>query len=128
MSDGTPTVAANDADPMTAALAASAEAGKAGIPVDTIAFGTTEGTVRVQGEDVPVPVDAAAMASIAQQSGGTSFAAQTSDQLGSIYDALTHDIAYETRTQEITALFVGIALALAVAAAVAALLWTQRIV
>ena len=65
---------------------------------------------------------------IIQQSGGKSFAAETSDQLGSIYDALTHDIAYETKTQEVTALFVGIALALAVAAAIAALLWTQRIV
>ncbi|MFN8147238.1 MAG: VWA domain-containing protein [Candidatus Nanopelagicales bacterium] len=128
MSDGTPTVAANDADPMAAAEAASAEAGKAGIPVDTIAFGTTEGTVTVQGRDVAVPVDTAAMEQIAQQSGGKSFAAETSDQLGSIYDALTHDIAYETKTQEVTALFVGIALALAVAAAIAALLWTQRIV
>lgn len=128
MSDGTPTVAANDADPVAAAEAASAEAGKAGVPVDTIAFGTENGTVNVRGEDVPVPVDTAAMAAIAQQSGGQSFAAETGDQLGSIYDTLTHDIAWTTKTQEVSALFAGIALMLAIAAAVAALLWTQRIV
>jgi Ca-activated chloride channel family protein len=128
MSDGTPTVAENDADPMVAAQAAAVEAGKAGIPVDTIAFGTLDGTVNVRGEDVPVPVDTAAMATIAKASGGESFAAETADQLATIYDRLSHDIAFETRTQEITALFVGIALALAVAAAIAALLWTQRIV
>jgi Ca-activated chloride channel family protein len=128
MSDGTPTVAPNDADPMQAALDASAASGQAKVPVDTIAFGTSQGTVNVRGVDVPVPVDVDAMSSIAQQSGGKSFEAATSDQLGSIYERISHDIAYQTKTQEITALFVGLALALAVAAAVAALLWTQRIV
>jgi Ca-activated chloride channel family protein len=128
MSDGTPTVAPNDADPMQAALDASSTSGQAKVPVDTIAFGTPDGTVNVRGVDVPVPVDVDAMSSIAQASGGKSFEASTSDQLGSIYERISHDIAYKTQTHEVTALFVGIALALAVAAAIAALLWTQRIV
>ena len=120
MSDGTPTVADNDQDPVEAANAAAADAKAAGVPVDTIAFGTADGTVTVRGQDVPVPVDVNAMNDIANASGGKSFTAETASQLGSIYDAIGKDVAYETKTQEITALFAGIALLLAIAAAAAA--------
>jgi Ca-activated chloride channel homolog len=128
MSDGTPTVSDSDQDPVTAANNAATDAKAAGVPVDTIAFGTGDGTVVVQGQEVPVPVDVNAMNDIAQASGGQSFTAETASQLGTIYDTIGKDVAYEVRTQEVTALFAGIALALALAAAVAALIWTQRLV
>jgi len=128
MSDGTPTVADNDQDPVEAANSAAADAKAAGVPVDTIAFGTADGTVNVRGQDVPVPVDVNAMNDIANSSGGKSFTAETASQLGSIYDEIGKDVAYETKTQEITAVVAGIALVLAIAAAAAGIYWNQRIV
>ena len=128
MSDGTPTVADNDQDPVVAADEAAGEAKKAGVPIDTIAFGTADGSVAVQGQDVPVPVDANAMAAIAQESGGRTFTAETAGQLGSIYDTIGKDVAFEMKTQEVTAAFAGVALLLAIGAAVSGLIWTQRIV
>lgn len=127
MSDGTPTIADDGGDPVAAADAAAADAKAAGVPIDTIAFGTADGTVTVQGQDVPVPTDVNAMATIAQESGGRAFTAETAGQLGSIYDTIGKDVAYEVKTQEVTAVFAGVALLLAVGAAVAGLIWTQRI-
>jgi Ca-activated chloride channel homolog len=75
-----------------------------------------------------VPVDVNAMSDIASASGGTSFTAETASQLGSIYDTIGKDVAYETKTQEITALVAGIALLLAIAAAAAGIVWNQRLV
>ena len=128
MSDGTPTVSDGLESPVQAAGTAAGEAKAAGVPIDTIAFGTQNGTVTIQGEQIPVPTDVAAMSSIAQQSGGRSFTAETADQLGASYNKISHDFAYEIKTQEVTALFAGLALLLAVAAAVAALFWTQRLI
>lgn len=128
MSDGTPTVADFGQDPVQAANAAAADARAAGVPVDTIAFGTPDGIVNVQGQDVPVPVDVQAMQAIADTSGGQSFTAETANQLGSIYDSIGKDVAYEVKTQEVTALFAGVALLLAIAAATAGILWNQRLV
>jgi len=128
MSDGTPTVAADGQDPVQAANDAAAEAKTAGVPIETIAFGTADGTVNVQGQDVPVPVDVEAMKTIAADSGGRSFTAQTADQLGAIYAKIGKTVAYEVKTQEVTALFAGIALLLAIGAATAGLVWNQRLV
>ena len=128
MSDGTPTVAADGQDPVQAANDAAAEAKTAGVPIETIAFGTADGTVNVQGQDVPVPVDVEAMKTIAADSGGRSFTAETADQLGAIYAKIGKTVAYEVKTQEVTALFAGIALLLAIGAATAGLVWNQRLV
>ena len=128
MSDGTPTVAPDGQDPVQAADDAASEAKAAGVPIETIAFGTADGTVNVQGQDVPVPTDVGAMATIARLSGGHSFTAETADELGAIYAKIGSSVAYEIKTQEVTAAFAGVALLLAIAAAAAGLVWTQRIV
>lgn len=128
MSDGTPTVADGGADPVAAAESAADDAHAAGVTVDTIAFGTPDGYVAVHGTDVPVPIDTTTMADIASQGGGRSFTAESGAQLGSIYDQIGKDVAWVLKTQEITWIFVGVALVLLMAAAGAALLWTQRIV
>ena len=64
---------------------------------------------------------------IAQASGGRSFTAETAGQLGSIYDEIGRDLAYTETTQDISAIVAGIGLALLIAAAAAALFWTQRL-
>jgi Ca-activated chloride channel homolog len=128
MSDGSPTVGDGQLSPQDAAEAAAQDAKKAAVPVDTIAFGTSGGSVNVQGQDIPVPYDPDAMARIASDSGGRSFSAETAGQLASIYDKIGRDVAYVVRTRELTAAFAGAALVAACLAAAGALLWTQRLV
>ncbi|WP_256796104.1 VWA domain-containing protein [Terrabacter sp. Ter38] len=128
MSDGSPTIGDGQLSPSEAADAAAQDAQARGVPVDTIAFGTSSGVVSVQGQDVPVPYDPQSMARIAQESGGRSFSAQNSDELGSIYAQIGRDIAYTVQTRDLTAAFAGIALLAAALAAAGALRWTQRLV
>lgn len=128
MSDGTPTIGSGFADPMADAEQAAADARTAGVPIETIAFGTPDGTVQVEGRTVDVPVDADAMARIAEASGGRTFTAETADQLGSVYDEIGRDLAYTEKTEDVSAQVAGAGLALALVAAASALVWTQRLV
>jgi Ca-activated chloride channel homolog len=128
MSDGSPTIGDGQLSPSDAADAAAQDARAQKVPIDTIAFGTSGGSVTVQGQDVPVPYDPDAMARIAQESGGRTFTAQSGDQLGSIYAQIGRDVAYTVQTRDLTAAFAGLALLTAVLGAGGALVWTQRLV
>ena len=94
MSDGSPTIGDGELSPSEAADAAAQEAKAQKVPINTIAFGTSGGTVTIQGQQVAVPYDPEAMARIAQESGGQSFTAESADQLGSIYAQIGRDVAY----------------------------------
>ena len=74
-SDGKETSPGNPDNPRGAFTAARA-AKDQGIPISTIAFGTKDGTVKVDDAEVPVPVDDTTMKQVAQLSGGTSYLAQ----------------------------------------------------
>ncbi len=128
MSDGSPTVAPGNADPVAAADEAAAKAKEMSVPIDTIAFGTTSGVVTIQGQQIAVPYDPEAMARIASVSGGQTFTAETGSQLASIYDQIGRDVGFIDETRELTAAFAGVALLLALLAAAGALVWTQRLV
>ena len=128
MSDGSPNIGRGDQSPAQTVAAASASAKQAGAHINTIAFGTPTGTVDLHGQTIPVPSDPAAMAQIAADSGGQSFNAQTAGQLKSVYRQIGRTVGYDVHHHEITAWFTGIALAIAMLAAIAALIWTQRIV
>jgi Ca-activated chloride channel family protein len=127
MSDGTPTIGTGDASPEEAVTQATTAAKAASVPVNTIAFGTPEGTVTVQGERHPVPADPQAMAQIATDTGGETFDAETADQLTETYSKIAKTIGYDTETHEITVWFTAFGLVAAALAAVAALVWTQRL-
>lgn len=127
MSDGTPTVGRDDLSPAQAVTQASEAARTANVPVNTIAFGTAQGTVRVNGESVSVPVDPAAMAKIADDTGGRTFTAENAGELKSVYSELQKAIGFDVRKTDISAWFTVIGLVLAVGAAIAAMLWTERI-
>ena len=58
---------------------AAAAAADQHVPVYTIAFGTDQGTVEVDGETVPVPADPAAMSAVADTTGGEMFEATSGD-------------------------------------------------
>jgi Ca-activated chloride channel family protein len=128
MSDGTPTIGRGDQSPAEAVTSAAAAAKQAGVRINTIAFGTPDGAVDVQGQVIPVPSDPAAMAQIASESGGRTFTAQTASQLKSVYSQIGRVVGYDVHLHEITAWFAGIGLAIAMLAGMAALVWNQRLV
>ncbi|MCW2779037.1 MAG: von Willebrand factor [Frankiales bacterium] len=98
----------------------------AGLPVSTIAYGTADGTVAVQGELVRVPVDAPALADLAAQTGGRSYAAATGDELQDVYASIGSSIGTTTERREVGSGVAALALAGAVVAAGSALLWSPR--
>ena len=127
MSDGTPTIGRLGESPAETVADATAEARTAGIPVDTIAFGTPSGTVTVRGTSLGVPSDPGAMAAVAEATNGKTFTAQSATELRSVYAQIGRLVGYDTVTRELTAGFTGVGIALMVAAAAAGLWWTQRI-
>ncbi len=78
------------------------EAGDAGIPVFTIAFGTDAGTVvdPVSGDIVPVPVRPAELEAVADVTGGQAFEARTGTELADAYDQVRDSLG-ETLGEEI---------------------------
>jgi Ca-activated chloride channel family protein len=128
MSDGSPTIGENGMSPSDSVSTEAAGAKASGVKINTIAFGTSNGTVTIQGELIPVPADPAAMAQIASATGGKTFTAQSADQLKSVYNEIGRVVGYNVQHRDITAWFIGAALALMVAAAAAALTWNQRLV
>lgn len=107
-------------------LAAEA-AREADVPVTTIGFGTDAGTITYQSELVPVPVNEAELAALAEATGGSSFEAVTGDELRSVYEDIGSAIGYDIEEREITTWFVGAAFALALLTAAASLAWFSRL-
>jgi Ca-activated chloride channel family protein len=100
---------------------------QAGVPVSTIAYGTAEGTVNLEGRDIPVPADTEALQSLAEATNGEAYAAESDEQLRDVYSDLQSSIGWTTEPREITNLVAGIALVAALLAALASLLWFSRL-
>jgi len=120
MSDGETTVGR----PNELAAQAAAEAK---VPVSTIAFGTDDGTVAVEGRLVPVPVNRDALRQLAETTGGKAFDATSSKELKQVYADIGSSIGYRKVPREVTSWFVGLGLMFALAAAGGSLLWTSRL-
>ena len=98
-----------------------------GCLIYTVALGTSGGTLPNPdplGAPLPVPPDPQLMAQIAKLSGGTSFNAQSADQLGSIYKRLGRELGTVTRTHEVTAEFAIGGIVLLLLAAVGSARWS----
>jgi Ca-activated chloride channel family protein len=128
MSDGSPTIGENGMSPSASVASEAAAAKAAGVKINTIAFGTANGTITIQDEVLPVPADPTAMAQIASATNGKTFTAQSADQLKSVYSEIGRLVGYNVLHRDISAWFIGIAIALMIAAAAAALTWNQRLV
>ncbi len=128
MSDGSPTLGENGMSASASVATEAAAAKAAGVKINTIAFGTPNGTIPISGEVVPVPADPAAMSQIASATGGHTFTAQTANQLRSVYNEIGRVVGYNVQHRDITAWFIGVALLMMMAAAAAALTWNQRLV
>lgn len=107
-------------------------ANKAEVPVFTIAYGTPNGVVEIDDGSgstqlVPVPVDEPALAEVAKETGGESFAAATAGELEQVYDRLGSAVGYDIEQQEVTwKLVAGALIALALSGAMS-LVWFQRL-
>lgn len=121
LSDGTTTTGRPDNE---AAAAAQAR----GVKVNTIAFGTADGTVVTpDGQTVPVPPDEQALQNIADIARGKSFTATTEDALTKIYDSLGSAIVRKTLMKEASGLFALVAVVLLFLAAVVSQRWFRRL-
>jgi len=99
---------------------AAAEAKKQDVPVYTIAYGTDNGYVDLDGKRERVPPDKELLASISQASGGQTFSAENLDQLNKVYNNIRSEVGQTPTKKETTALWAGYGLAFAVVAALAA--------
>ncbi len=120
MTDGKTTVGRPDADGAAAAVEAQ-------VPVSTIAFGTARGTIVIDGELQPVPVEETALRTIADDTGGQFFKAESLGELETVYADIGSSIGFDTEEVEVTDTFVGYAVALVLLSTALSLLWFQRI-
>ena len=121
LSDGYNTVGRADTQAIDAARAA-------GVPVSTIAFGTDYGTLDLEGETVPVPVDRTTLRAIADDTGGSYSEAASASELEQVYADLGSQIGYTTEPKDVSYWFVRGGVLLALIGACLSLLWTNRLV
>lgn len=99
---------------------AAAEAADQEVPIHTIAYGTDNGWVDLDGERESVPPDRELMQSIADRTDGSYAAAESAGDLSRVYDTIKSEVGYEDVQKETTAVWAGYGLAFAVIAALAA--------
>jgi Ca-activated chloride channel homolog len=109
------------------AFDAARDAKAAGIPISTISFGTSHGTIEVQGQRQNVAVDEASMREIASLSGGDFHTAATAEELKEVYSQLGEQIGYEIKQQDNSRPWVIGGTLIVMLAGFAALLVTQRV-
>lgn len=120
LSDGTTTVGR----PATVGAQAAASAG---IPVTTIAFGTDEGVVSVQGQWIPVPADPDTMAAVAEITSGRFFEAFSSEDLAGVYEDIGTRVGFETEQRDNSGPVLAAATTILASALAAGLLWNGRL-
>jgi Ca-activated chloride channel family protein len=109
-------------------------AGRLKIPIYTVALGTPSGTITVPRphnqpgtETRSVPPDPQTMIAVARASRGRAFTAEDADALTTVYDRLGSQLGTRKAKREITAAFVGGALALLAVGGALSLRWFGRL-
>lgn len=100
---------------------AAAKAKKRKVPIYTIAYGTENGYVDLEGKRYTVPPNKEQMAELAKLSGGQTFSADSLKELKKVYENVGSSVGYVKANREITSRFAGYGLALAVLAALGAI-------
>ncbi len=109
------------------------EAGRARIPIYTIALGTAAGEVELRDsfgflQRVQVPPDTETLKEVARISGGKSYTATETDKVKEIYANLGTRLSSRSEKREVTAFFAGGALFLLAAAGGLSLRWFGRLI
>lgn len=110
----------------TAPITAAQEARQAEIPIHTIAFGTMNGYVDVDGARNNVAPDVALLREIADVTGGRAMDAKSADQLNDVYQEMRSEVGYEDVKKEVTAQWALYALAFAFVASLGAVSMAAR--
>ncbi|MDP9464809.1 MAG: VWA domain-containing protein [Actinomycetota bacterium] len=110
-------------------IAAAELAANAGLHISTIGIGSQDGAViEVDGFQVATVLDAELLTDIAENTGGTYYAANDAASLDEIYRSIDLRIAIEDEKTEITGLVAGAAIALMIAGGLLMMHWFGRIV
>jgi len=120
-SDGKETVP-SDPDGPRGAFTAAHSAKEQGVAISTISFGTPDGTVHIDDQDIPVPVDDSTLRQISEMSGGQAFHAGSLDQLKDVYATLQRIIGFETVRGDASAPWIRLGAFCLIAALLAAVL------
>ncbi|MFD8533673.1 VWA domain-containing protein [Streptosporangium canum] len=120
LSDGDNTSGRSVAEAVDAAMSAR-------VPISTIAYGTQEGTVSIDGRDVNVPVNKATLQTLSEGTSGRAYEAESGSQLREVYEQIGTSLGYRTVHQEISQWFVVAALLTGLLVAVAGLLLGSRL-
>lgn len=120
LSDGETTMGRSELD-------GAARAGEIDIPVYTIAFGTTAGSISFEGERVPVPVNEGALEQVATQTGGRFFRADSRSELSSVFADIESQIAFEVEDRPVGDWVAATGLILLALAVAASIRWFDRI-
>jgi Ca-activated chloride channel family protein len=110
--------------PLSAAVAIAQQAK---VPVSTIAYGTPDGVVEVEGTRIAVPVDGPALADLARSTGGKAYEAKSGEELQGVYDDIGSSVGTRTERQDATDRLTGLGLLLGLAAGATSLLWSPRL-
>jgi Ca-activated chloride channel family protein len=115
-SDGKETVPGEPDAPRGAFTAAHA-AKEQGVGISTISFGTPDGTVALNDQQSPVPVDDSTLQRISEISGGQAFHADSLETLNSVYATLQRNIGFETIAGDASAAWIRLGALVLIAAA-----------
>ncbi|QRP49658.1 VWA domain-containing protein [Amycolatopsis sp. FDAARGOS 1241] len=126
MSDGKQTVPEDLYAPRGAYTAAQA-AKQAQMPISSISFGTTHGSVDIEGKPQDVRVDDDSLKEIARLSGGDFYKAASADELKKVYADLGEQIGYELKNADASKPWVVVGTLVLMIGAAAALLIGQRL-
>lgn len=102
------------------------ELADAKVPVYTIAFGTENGYVDLDGKREPVPPDPAVLAAISEKTGGQTYRAASAGDLKGVYEKVKVETGTEKATRQVTSRYAGFGLGFAVLAALAAISMAVR--
>ena len=109
------------------AAAAAANNPAMPVPVSTIAFGTDNGTLDLDGQVVSVPADKSTLSRLADDTGGSFHTATSAEELRQVYSDIGSQIGYTTAEREISWRFLALGLLFAIVAAGMSLLWSGRL-
>jgi len=87
------------------------------VPIYTIAYGTEQGYIEVNGRKEPVPVDKAELIRVSKISGGEAYAASTAGELRDVYKDIGTSVGKEKVDKEVTSRYAGFGLGFAILAA-----------